>query len=88
MRSRLLASTLFSLALLPLVLPAPLLYAQEAPSPSGPPPASDAPPVPQNDTDAPTLNVNVNLVEPLFLRARQGRLYHQPGQERLQPAGG
>ena len=40
--------------------------AQEAPSPGGPPPASDAPPVPQNDTDAPTLNVNVNLVNLYF----------------------
>jgi VWFA-related protein len=66
---RLLAATLFSLALLPPVLLAPVMHGQEAPSPGGPPPASDAPPVPQNDTDAPTLNVNVNLVN-LYFSAR------------------
>jgi VWFA-related protein len=69
MRPRLLAATLFSLALLPPVLLAPVMHGQEAPSPGGPPPASDAPPVPQNDTDAPTLNVNVNLVN-LYFSAR------------------
>jgi VWFA-related protein len=46
-----------------------MAHAQEAPSPDGPPPASDAPPPMQNDTDAPTLNVNVNLVN-LYLSAR------------------
>jgi VWFA-related protein len=74
MRSPTLTATLLSLALLPLALLAPALWApallaQEAPSPSGPPPASDAAPVPQNDTDAPTLNVNVNLVN-LYFSAR------------------
>jgi len=74
MRAPTLTVTLLSLALLPLALLAPALWApallaQEAPSPSGPPPASDAAPVPQNDTDAPTLNVNVNLVN-LYFSAR------------------
>ena len=69
MRSRTLTATLLSLALLPLALRAPALCAQEAPSPSGPPPASDAPTVPQNDTDAPTININVNLVN-LYFSAR------------------
>ncbi len=69
MRSRLLAASLLSLALLPPVLLAPVLHGQEAPSPSGPPPPSNAPAVPQNDTDAPTLNVNVNLVN-LYFSAR------------------
>ena len=69
MRPSFLTASLLTLALLPLALRAPLLYAQEAPSPGGPPPASDAPPVPQNDTDAPTLNVNVNLVN-LYFSAR------------------
>ena len=74
MRSRTLTATLLSLALLPLAVLAPAvlapaLLAQEAPSPSGPPPESTAPPVPQNDTDAPTINVNVNLVN-LYFSAR------------------
>jgi VWFA-related protein len=69
MRSRLFAAILFSLALLPPVLLAPVVLGQEAPSPSGPPPASDAPAVRQDDTDAPTLNVNVNLVN-LYFSAR------------------
>jgi VWFA-related protein len=69
MRSRLLAATLLSLALLSPVQLTPVLHGQEAPSPSGPPPPSDAPAVPQNDTDAPTLNVNVNLVN-LYFSAR------------------
>jgi VWFA-related protein len=63
------------LAVLPTVLLAALataagLHAQEAPSPSGPPPASDAPPVPINEGgDVQTLNVNVNLVT-LYFSAR------------------
>jgi VWFA-related protein len=69
MRSPTLTATLLSLALLPLALRAPALGAQEAPSPGGPPPASNAAPVPQNDTDAPTINVNVNLVN-LYFSAR------------------
>jgi VWFA-related protein len=64
MRLDFLAVALLSLTLLPAAA-----LAQEAPSPGGPPPASDAPAVPQNDTDAPTLNVNVNLVN-LYFSAR------------------
>jgi len=74
MRIRLLFRPLLSLALLPLslgalALHAPALHAQEAPSPDGPPPESNAPPVPVSDIDAPTLNVNVNLVN-LYFSAR------------------
>jgi VWFA-related protein len=69
MRSRFFAATLLAFALLPPALLTPALHGQEAPSPDGPPPASDAPAVPQNDTDAPTLNVNVNLVN-LYFSAR------------------
>jgi hypothetical protein len=68
MRSRLLTATLISLALLPPALRAPVLRAQEAPSPSGPPPASDAPP-PPDDSATTTLNVQVNLVN-LYFSAR------------------
>src|ERR1035437_9948882 len=63
MRSDFLVAALLSLTLLPAA------FAQEAPSPGGPPPATGAPAVPQNDTDAPTLNVNVNLVN-LYFSAR------------------
>ena len=66
MRLSRLAVALLALALLPL---APALRAQEAPSPDAPPPESSAPAVPQNDIDAPTLNVNVNLVN-LYFSAR------------------
>jgi VWFA-related protein len=63
MRCRLLTATLFTLAL---ILCAPALHAQEAPSPNGPPPESDAPAQPVADIEAPTLNVNVNLVNMYF----------------------
>ena len=69
MRSRLFAAALFSLALLPPVLLTPVLHGQEAPSPSGPPPPSNAPALPQSDISAPTLSVNVNLVN-LYFSAR------------------
>ena len=73
MRNPILTATLFLLALLPLALNSPSLRAQEAPSPGGPPPASNAPAVPQNDVDAPTLSVNVNLVNLYFsARDKQG----------------
>jgi VWFA-related protein len=62
MRLRILAVTLLTFAL-PLCAP---LMAQEAPSPNGPPPASDAPPEPVADVQAPTLSVNVNLVDVYF----------------------
>jgi VWFA-related protein len=45
---------------------APALHAQEAPSPGGPPPASDAAPQPVNQDDVETLKVNVNLVNLYF----------------------
>ena len=78
MRPSLLTAALLSLALLPAAV-----RAQEAPSPGAPPPASDAPGLPASDVDAPTLQRQRQPGEPLLLRARQGRLHHQPGQERL-----
>jgi VWFA-related protein len=45
---------------------APLLHAQEAPSPSGPPPASNAEAQPIHQDDIQTLKVNVNLVNVYF----------------------
>ena len=65
MRTLLLAVIRFTL-LLALVAATPVLHAQEAPSVSAPPPASDAPPEPVADIDAPTINVNVNLVNIYF----------------------
>jgi VWFA-related protein len=53
-------------AVLCLGLAAPALHAQEAPSPSGPPPASDAPAQPIQLDDTQTLKVNVNLVNVYF----------------------
>src|SRR3984893_16149154 len=43
-----------------------VLYAQEAPSPGGPPPASKAAPQPVDIGDVQTLKVNVNLVNVYF----------------------
>jgi VWFA-related protein len=63
------AAILFILTLAPFGLRAPALHAQEAPSPGGPPPESNAPAAPVSDIDAPTLNVNVNLVN-LYFSAR------------------
>ena len=63
MRLRLLTMTLLTTVLF---LCAPIIRAQEAPSPNGPPPASDAPAQPVVDVDAPTLSVNVNLVNVYF----------------------
>jgi len=68
MRPSVLAATLLSLTLFP-AFGAPALRAQEAPSPSGPPPASDAPPPVNQGGDVETLNVNVNLVN-LYFSAR------------------
>jgi VWFA-related protein len=45
---------------------APALRAQEAPTPDGPPPASDAPAQPINQDNIETLKVNVNLVNLYF----------------------
>jgi len=61
MRSQALTAALF----LPLCLPASLL-AQEAPSPSGPPPASNAAAQPAPGEDVQTLKVTVNLVNLYF----------------------
>jgi VWFA-related protein len=60
MRSLRLASALFALGL------APVLHAQEAPSPTGPPPASKAEAQPVDIGDVQTLKVNVNLVNVYF----------------------
>ena len=68
MRSFVLAASLLSLALLPSMLCVPA-FAQDAPSPGAPPPASDAPAPLADDNNAQTLNVNVNLVN-LFFSAR------------------
>jgi VWFA-related protein len=52
---------------------APSLHAQEAPSPGGPPPASEATPQPIAGLDVETLKVNVNLVNVYFsVRDKQG----------------
>jgi len=57
-----------------LAIGASIVRAQEAPSPSGPPPASSAPSAAQEATDAaPTLRVQVNLVNTYFsVRNKQG----------------
>jgi VWFA-related protein len=50
-----------------------VLYAQEAPSPGGPPPASKAEPQPVDIGDIQTLKVNVNLVNVYFsVRDKEG----------------
>ena len=47
--------------------PLPLLHAQEAPSPDGPPPMSNAPSqASRDDHSGQTLKVNVNLVDVYF----------------------
>ncbi|WP_263383173.1 VWA domain-containing protein [Granulicella arctica] len=60
MRLEALAAILLSFTLSPAV------FAQEAPSPGGPPPASDAAAQPQQGEDVQTLKVNVNLVNVYF----------------------
>ena len=60
MRLSLLAAATLCFALIP------VLRAQEAPSPSGPPPASEAAPQPIQGLDLETLKVNVNLVNVYF----------------------
>jgi VWFA-related protein len=60
MRSLCLAVTVLALGLVP------VLHAQEAPSPGGPPPASKAEPQPVDIGDLQTLKVNVNLVNVYF----------------------
>ncbi len=56
--------SVFSLAAL--LAGASSLRAQEAPSPEGPPPASDAPAVQERNADTQTLKVEVNLVDIYF----------------------
>ena len=51
---------------LAMLLPSSGMIAQEAPSPGGPPPASDAAPQPVEGLDTQTLKVNVNLVNLYF----------------------
>jgi len=68
MRSIVLAALLLSLVLLPATLRAPV-FAQEAPSPNAPPPASDAPAPLAEENNVQTLSVNVNLVN-LYFSAR------------------
>jgi VWFA-related protein len=60
MRLSLLAAATLCLSLVP------VLHAQEAPSPGGPPPASDAAPQPIAGLETETLKVNVNLVNVYF----------------------
>jgi VWFA-related protein len=60
MRSLCLAAAVLTFGL------APVLHAQEAPSPGGPPPASKAEPQPVDIGDVQTLKVNVNLVNVYF----------------------
>jgi VWFA-related protein len=64
MRSYVLAAALLFLALAPSIR-----ASQEAPSPGGPPPATDAPGPANQGDDVQTLNVNVNLVN-IYLSAR------------------
>jgi VWFA-related protein len=54
------------LAAIAILTLAPVLHAQEAPSPGGPPPASKAEPQPVDVGDVQTLKVNVNLVNVYF----------------------
>src|SRR5277367_5852119 len=62
-----LAAVAFALCL------APVLHAQEAPEPGGPPPASDAAAQPVDIGDTQTLKVNVNLVNVYFsIRDKNG----------------
>ena len=60
MRSQALAAALFAFVLTP------TFFGQEAPSPGGPPPASDAIAQPVQGEDVQTLKVNVNLVNVYF----------------------
>jgi VWFA-related protein len=69
MRPTALTASLLRLALFLVMCPALHAFAQEAPSPEGPPPASDAPAPVNEGGDVATLNVNVNLVN-LYFSAR------------------
>src|ERR1700731_3525035 len=62
MRPSILVSVVFALSVAMLST----AYGQEAPSPGGPPPASDAPPVPVDTGSISTLNVKTSLVNVFF----------------------
>ncbi len=67
MRPSVLAAATLCLSLIP------VLHAQEAPSPGGPPPASEAAPQPIAGLETETLKVNVNLVNVYFsVRDKEG----------------
>ena len=67
MRPSALAAATLCLSLIP------VLHAQEAPSPGGPPPASEAAPQPIAGLETETLKVNVNLVNVYFsVRDKEG----------------
>ncbi|HWZ51753.1 MAG TPA: VWA domain-containing protein [Granulicella sp.] len=66
MRPSTLAAVVFALSLAMLSYGSAPAYGQEAPSPGGPPPASDAPPVPVDTGAISTLNVRTSLVNVFF----------------------
>jgi VWFA-related protein len=73
MRASILVSALLLLPLLTFAGATPRAHAQEAPSPGGPPPASDAPPAPVEGLGVSTLNVKTSLVNVFFsVRDKQG----------------
>src|SRR5579871_2944951 len=77
MRPSVLAAATLCLSLIP------VLRAQEAPSPGGPPPASEAAPQPLAGLATETLKVNVNPLN-VYFSVRQRWLHHQPQKGRLQ----
>ena len=66
MRPSILAPVVFALSIAMLPCGSARAYGQEAPSPGGPPPASDAPPVPVDIGGVSTLNVKTSLVNVYF----------------------
>jgi VWFA-related protein len=60
------ASAVFAASLLSAVLSTASMHAQEAPSPTGPPPASDAPALPEQNNPLQTLKIGTNLVNVYF----------------------
>ena len=60
------ASAVFATSLLSIGLSTVSVCAQEAPSPTGPPPASDAPAMPETDNPLQTLKIGTNLVNVYF----------------------
>ena len=72
--SRSLSASVLALSALSLLSLGRAAAAQEAPTPGGPPPASDAAPAPIEGLDTETLKVNVNLVN-LYLSVRDKNGY-------------